>query len=128
VEDPVLIAKLQAALQEGEFKGFEFVSIIFRQMAREASRELTYEWLVNNYDRIVEQLPDTYRARILPSLGSAFCSNERADEWQAFIEARADQSPGYERTLAQSIETVRLCAALRDAKADQLVAALQGYQ
>jgi alanyl aminopeptidase len=128
VEDPVLIAKLQAALQEGEFKGFEFVSIIFRQMAREASRELTYEWLVNNYDEIVEQLPDTYRARILPSLGSAFCSNERADEWQAFIEARADQSPGYERTLAQSIETVRLCAALRDAKADQLVAALQGYQ
>jgi alanyl aminopeptidase len=127
-EDPELIAKLQAALQEGKFQGFEFVSIIFRQMARDASRELTYEWLVNNYDEIVAQLPETYRARILPSLGSTFCSNERADEWLAFIEARADQSPGYERTLAQSIETVRLCAALRDAKADELVAALQDYQ
>ena len=128
VEDPALVRKLQAALLEGKFQGFEFFRIVFRQMAREATRELTYEWLVENYDEIIEKLPDTYRARILPGLGGAFCSNERADEWQAFVEARADQLPGYERTLAQAIETVRLCAALRDAKADQLVTAFQNYE
>ena len=127
-EDPALVRKLQAALLDGTFQGSEFIGIAFRQMAREATTELTYAWLVENYDELIEQLPEGYRARILPALGSAFCSIERADEWQAFIEVRAEQLPGYERTLAQATETGRLCAALRDAKAAELVAAFRGYQ
>jgi alanyl aminopeptidase len=125
VEDPALVRKLQAALQEGKFQGSDFLGIVFRQMSREATTELTYKWLTGNYDAIVERLPDSYRSWALPSFGASFCSDERADEWQAFIEARADQLPGYERPLAQAIETVRLCAALRDAKADELVVAFR---
>ena len=128
VEDPVLVRKLQAALLEGRFQGFEFVGIVFDQMYREATTELTHAWLVENYDQIFEQLPDSYRARFFSALGGAFCSAERADEWQAYIEARAEELPGYERRLAQSIETVRLCAALREAKADELVTALGSYR
>jgi cytosol alanyl aminopeptidase len=128
VEDPALVRKLQAMLLGGKFQGSEFLGIVFRQMGREATTELTYEWLVENYDVILEQLPDSYRARALPAFGSAFCSAERADEWQAFIEARAEQLPGYERSLAQAIETVRLCAALREAKAAELVTAFRNYR
>jgi alanyl aminopeptidase len=128
VEDPALVRKLQAALQEGKFQGADFLGIISRQMVREASTELTYRWLTENYDAIVERIPESYRARALPFLGSAFCSAERADEWQAFIEARANQLPGYERSLAQAIESARLCGALRAAKADELVAALRGRE
>jgi alanyl aminopeptidase len=126
VEDPALVRKLQAAVLEGAFKGSEFLGVVFRQMAREATTELTYEWLTENYDAILGQLPDSYRARVLPAFGSAFCSAERADEWQAFIKARAEQLPGHERSLAQAIETVRLCAALREAKAAELVTAFGG--
>ncbi len=128
VEDPALVGKLQAALQEGKFEGSDFLGIVFRQMVREATTELTYEWIRESYDEIIELLPDSFRARALPAFGSAFCSAERADEWQAFIEARADQLPGYERSLAQALETVRLCAALREAKAAELVAAFGSYQ
>jgi alanyl aminopeptidase len=128
VEDPALVRKLQEALLEGKFQGTDFLGIVFRQMARAATTELTYEWLVENYDEIIEQLPDSYRARALPALGSAFCSAERADEWQAFVQARADQLPGYERTLAQATESVRLCAALREAKGAELVIAFRNYQ
>lgn len=128
VEDPALVRKLQAALLEGKFQGSEIIGIVFRQMVREATTELTYEWLTENYDAIIEQLPDSYRARLLPSFGSAFCSDERADDWEAFIEARAEQLPGHERSLAQAIETVRLCAALREARAAELVTAFESYQ
>ncbi len=128
VEDPALVRKLQAALLDGKFQGFEFVGIVFDQMFREATTELTHAWLVENYDAIIEQLPDSYRARVLPALGSAFCSAERADAWQAYIEARAEQLPGYERTLAQATERIRLCAALRQAKAAELVRAFQSYE
>jgi alanyl aminopeptidase len=98
VEDPALVRKLQAALLEGKFQGSEFLGIVFDQMFREATTELTHAWLVENYDEIFEQLPDSYRARALPALGSAFCSAER-----------------------------RLCAALRDAKAAELVTAFRNY-
>jgi len=125
VEDPELVGKLQAALLEGSFKGSDFIGIIFRQMARAATTELTYSWVVENYDEIIGQIPESYRSRVVPAFGSAFCSAERADEWQAFIEARADQLPGYERSLAQATESVRLCAALREAKATELVAAFE---
>ena len=128
VEDPALVRKLQAALLENKFQGFEFFSIVFRQMFREATKELTYTWFVDNFDEIAVQIPDRFRARALPAIGSAFCSAERADEWRAHIEARAEQLPGYERTLAQATESVRLCAALRDAKATELVTALRDYQ
>ena len=57
----------------------------------------------------------------------AFCSADRADEWQGFVEAHADSLPGYERTLAQTTESVRLCAALREASADELAAAFEVY-
>ena len=52
---------------------------------------------------------------------------KRADEWQAFVEARGEQLPGYERDLAQATESVRLCAALRNASQDALVEAFANY-
>jgi cytosol alanyl aminopeptidase len=127
VEDPALVAKLQAAILEGKFKGTEGLSIIFRQMIRTATTELTYAWLLENYDTVIELIPQTFRSNVVPGFGGAFCSTERADEWQAFVESHAEDLPGYERDLAQVTESVRLCAALREASADALVEAFGAY-
>ena len=127
VEDPALVAKLQAALLEDKFKGTEGLGIMFRQMIRAATTELTYAWLLDNYDTIVEMIPQTFRSNVVPGFGGAFCSMERADEWQAFVESHAEELPGYERDLAQATESVRLCAALREASADALVEAFAAY-
>lgn len=127
VEDPELVKKLQAALMAGDFKGTEALGIMARQMVRAATTEQTYAWIKENDDAIIERIPESFRSRIVPSLGSSFCSDERADEWQAFVESHADGLPGYERPLAQAIENVRLCAALREAKGAELVAAFENY-
>ncbi|MEJ2299783.1 MAG: M1 family aminopeptidase, partial [Woeseiaceae bacterium] len=121
VEEPALVRKLQATLLEGRFQGSEFFGIVFRQMVREATTELTHAWLLQNFDEIIEQIPDEYRGRALPALGSGFCSAERADVWGTFIEARAYQFPGYERTIAKATFSARLWAALWDGKAVELV-------
>jgi alanyl aminopeptidase len=126
-EDPQLVAKLQDAVLAGQFKGTEGLGIMFRQMARAATTELTYTWLLENYDAIVAMIPESFRSNVVPGLGGSFCSLERADEWQAFVESHADALPGYERDLAQATESVRLCAALRDASEDALVAAFANY-
>ena len=127
VEDPVLVERLQAAVLAGDFKGTEMLGIVFRQMVRTKTTELTYAWIRENDAAVIEGIPGTFRSRITPALGQAFCSAERADEWEDFIVSHADALPGYERPLAQATETVRLCAALRRASADELVAAFAAY-
>ena len=123
-EDPLLSGKLQTSILAEKFQGTEPFGIIFRQMARNATTELTYQWMKENDEAIFELIPLSYRGNVVPAFGSFFCSLEKADEWQAFIESRAEVMPGYERDLAQAVESVRLCAALKDARGEDLLAAL----
>lgn len=127
VEDPVLVEQLQAAVLAGKFKGTEMLGIVFRQMTRAKTTELTYAWIRKNDAVLIERIPETFRSTTVPALGSAFCSVERADEWEAFIVSHAEDLRGYERTLAQATESARLCAALRTESADDLVAAFTAY-
>jgi len=128
VEDPVLINKLQAAMLGGAFNGTELVGILFRQMAREASSELTFNWLIANDEAVIDMLPEHFLSSLFPSLGSYFCSDGRADEWETFVKSNADRLPGYERNLAQATESIRLCAALRGAQGSDLLATLADYR
>jgi alanyl aminopeptidase len=127
-EDPVLIAKLQASMMDGVFKGRELVNVLSKQMVHRASSDLTYDWLIKNGDTLIGMTPESFRSRVVPVLGGNFCSTERAEDWEAFVNAHADKIPGYERSLAQATERIRLCAALREAQSADLLAALEGYQ
>jgi alanyl aminopeptidase len=128
VEDPRLVGKLQDALLDGAFKGTEFAGILFRQMGRSATTEATYSWLMANDAAIIQMIPEFFRSIMVPALGNSFCSAEKAQEWEAFIVSHAAELPGYERSLAQSTESIMLCAALRQAKADELTRALEALQ
>jgi alanyl aminopeptidase len=128
VEDPLLVAKLQAAVMDGAFKGRELVKVLTQQMTHRTSSDLTYDWLIENGDAIIDMFPEFFRSRAVPALGSHFCSTKRADEWEAFIHAHADKIPGYERDLAQATESIRLCAALSEAQGVDLLAALEAYR
>jgi alanyl aminopeptidase len=123
VEDPALVAKLQAAVLAGDFKGTEALGVINRQMVRTATTDLTFTWLRDNGETLVNMIPQTFRARILPFFGSGFCTQERAEEWQAFVESHAAAAPGYERGLAQATESILLCASMRESSQYELLAA-----
>ncbi len=128
VEDPALVRKLEAAVLADHFKGTEMIGILFRQMVRPATTEATYAWLRQNDLRILGMIPETFRSSIVPALGGSFCSKDRAEEWSAFVRSHASLIPGYERGLAQTVEGIRLCAALREARAAQLIAAFGAFK
>jgi alanyl aminopeptidase len=128
VEDPALVRKLQAAVLADSFKGTEMVGVVFRQMGRPATREATYAWLRQNDKAIIGMFPETFRSAMVPELGGAFCSSERAGDWQAFVRSQASLIPGYERRLAQVVERIQLCAALKQASGTSLIAAFDGYR
>lgn len=96
-------------------------------IARPATREATYAWLRQNDKKIIGMFPETFRSAIVPAMGGAFCSNDLADEWQAFVRLHASLIPGYERSLAQAVESIRLCAALKQASAASLIAAFHSH-
>ena len=122
-EDPDLSRRLQSAILGGDFKGTEAMGIVFRQMGRPATADLTVRWLQDSWEPIVEMIPEMFRARVVPAFGSYLCTAQQADEWQAFIEGHAADLPGYERALAKATETIRLCAALKQANGEELVEA-----
>jgi len=128
VEKPSLVQKLQAAILAGRFKPTEAVRMLFRQMARPATTEQTFAWFIANETAIIGMIPESFRSTVLPSLGGSFCSVEKADQWQAMVLSHKDELPGYARSLAQAIEKVHLCAALRDAKAEELRQAFSAYR
>lgn len=128
VEDPLLVGKLHGALLDGVFKGTEFTGILFRQMGRSATTETTYSWLRANDSALIPMIPEFFRSILVPALGNSFCSAEKAQEWGEFIDSHAADLPGYERSLAQTTESIMLCAALRQAKADELTRALEAWQ
>ena len=125
-EDPALSKRLQELVFDDRLQGFEPLSLVSRQMARKATTELTSAWLQDNFDAVIELAPESWRGGFFAGRGSAFCSAERAEEWSSFIQSNADKLPGYERSLAQAVESANLCAALRDAKAAELMAVLSG--
>lgn len=127
-EDPVTVKKLQDAVLARKFKGTEMFGVVARQMVRVATTELTYAWLRVNDDAIIAMIPETFRSNAVPGLGGAFCSDTGANDWQQFVTSHAEELPGYERDLAQAIEGIQLCAALKQARAADLVAAFGNFK
>ncbi|MEP1230617.1 MAG: M1 family metallopeptidase [Litorimonas sp.] len=87
--------------------------------------EDTWDWIKANFESYVTRKVPDVRKGSMPGLASGFCSKARRDEVETFFEANAATIPGYERSLAQVIESIELCTALKDAKAAELDAALK---
>jgi len=87
--------------------------------------EDTWNWLKDNFATFVERKVPDVRLGGMPSFGGGFCSAVRRDEVKAFFESQADIIPGYERSLAQTVERIELCAALKETKAEELTTALK---
>ena len=86
-----------------------------------AQRDQLWNWFTAHYQRIVART-GVFSGGNLPALaGAEGCSRGEADRMTAFFTPRIDQLPGTARGLAQTRESITLCAAL---KAEQSPAAI----
>lgn len=79
-------------------------------------------------DALINMMPETFRSSRVPCIGRSFCSDRHAVEWQRFITSNVEKLPGYERSLAQATESIRLCAALRRYSAADIVLEAKNVQ
>jgi alanyl aminopeptidase len=73
----------------------------------------TWDWMVQNFDGLVARI-GAKAAPGLPQFAGAFCSGAEAAQVEAFFASKAAVIPsGIERTLAQTLETIRACEVSR---------------
>ncbi|MFC3202797.1 M1 family metallopeptidase [Alteromonas oceani] len=99
--------------------------ILREQLSQAETQDSTFRWLKNNTQRILDRIPDNLRGAAFPPLAGELCSMNKADDWEKFIVSRAEQLPGYERSLGQTLEKIRRCARLKDAVSGPLSMAIQ---
>ncbi|UUF00443.1 ERAP1-like C-terminal domain-containing protein [Xanthomonas hortorum pv. pelargonii] len=116
LQDPALLKQardfaLTDAIKVGEMKG-----LLSRGHSYEASHDSMWAWFTANFDRIVQR-SGSFDGGGLPGMGATgSCSVEDADRLDAFFKPRLAKLSGADRGLAQTGETIRLCAALKQAQ------------
>jgi len=109
-----------------EFQGQEALFMYYSAIGNddEAVEAMGWERFRRDFEKLLERVPEIRKPQMAGVAGS-FCEDAKTDAVEAFIKSKADLIPGYERPLAQAVEGARLCAALVEAKRDELAAALK---
>ncbi len=125
-DEPELVAMLLAdALSNKEaFTNRQAGTLVGGFMGNPVTRANTWIWFQENFDVYVENRVADVRRGGVPRYAGGFCSTERASEAEIFFNSKKDIIAGYERSLAQTLERVQLCAALSDAQKGKLTDAL----
>ncbi len=108
--DSEVAATMRGRILGPELKGNEIFYIMGTQTGRAASRDGLWRWLQTNMDALLERIP-TWRQGGLPRVAGSFCSEEKARELEAVFSPFIDDLGSGQRTLANTTETIKLCAA-----------------
>jgi alanyl aminopeptidase len=102
----------------------ELVSLVSAPMADPLLRRSHWQWLTDHFSTLLPRLPRKGLVN-LPRVGAGFCTEQDAAMVQAFFTPQLAKLGGAERELAQTLESVRLCAAQYDAHQADLKAELR---
>jgi hypothetical protein len=101
----------------------ERLGLIRGVIADRGTRDMGFDWLKAHFDEVAKGGGGIFFTAGLPRTVSGFCSTSRADEIQALLGPRLAGKTGA-LELARTVERVRSCGTLKDARAAELSAAL----
>jgi cytosol alanyl aminopeptidase len=108
----------------------ETATLLSGPISTPAIRALPFEFVKKNYDAIVARIPSgsTFGfAENLPFVGGAFCDRQSSDDVAAFSEPRVDRFAGTRRNLAQVLEYIRICTAVKATQQASVTEFFQRY-
>jgi alanyl aminopeptidase len=92
----------------------EVSSPVRAMLSEHESREATWQWVKENFDRLLVTVPQHHGQTRLISMGGVFCDDAHAKDLEAFFTpARVGKIDGGPRVLAATLEDVRLCTTRR---------------
>jgi alanyl aminopeptidase len=92
----------------------EMARLFFAQVGEKENRAAFWSWYQSHFDALLARMPDAYQRTLprLPAVGR--CDKADSDSLQQWLAPRIKQIIGGERALAQSVESVAQCSALRE--------------
>ena len=125
--DMAIAAKLRgiALAEDSPLTGRQSNTLIAGLLSSKWHGDDTWDWLKDNFETFVSRKVPDVRLGRMPGFASGFCSSDRRAEILEFFESQAAIIPGYERSLKQTVETIELCTALKEEKAEELRQALK---
>ncbi|MBZ5723933.1 MAG: M1 family metallopeptidase [Acidobacteriia bacterium] len=122
-------AGLQALLSK-DVALSEAFPLLFAGASEPATRTMPFEFVKAHFDQIMSGHPSIFGndlGSFLPGVGGAFCDAKSRGELQAFFAPRVDKYTGAPRALAQAIEGIDLCIAIKAAQEPSVAAFLEKY-
>jgi alanyl aminopeptidase len=114
--DAKLAARALELALSPEFDARDTTGIYWSELSDERTRGQAFAFVKARWDELVARLPQQMRG-YLPYLGASFCDDARRAEVEAFFTPRVKGFEGAPRNLAQALEGIRVCTAVRTAQA-----------
>jgi alanyl aminopeptidase len=112
VEDPALAEQVRDFAISKPVKLGEMASLLRSGRDTSAQRDAMWTWFTNHYPQILART-GSFAGGALPMLaGGGGCSAHEAQRLQMFFKPRMNDAAGVSRGLAQTTESIGLCAAL----------------
>jgi len=128
--DPQIAGAAMHLILKPEFDLRESIPLLFGPLSTPELRRLPFEFTMKNYEAIVAKIPtgSTFGfGEFLPFAGAAFCDQKSAEEVNAFFAPKVDRFPGTQRNLAQVLEGIHLCVAIKAAQQSSVEEFLHKY-
>ncbi len=114
IDDPALAARARALALDERLQAGETWLPVGGQFGRDATRPAARTWLEDNEAAIMQRLPKTSHPRLPGAAASGMCSAAEAVVIEARYRERMADVEGGPRALAQTVEGIKLCGALRE--------------
>jgi len=110
-ESPAQFEAVLGLSLDPTFKATELVRLLYGLTSKPQNHPALWAFVKKNDAVLLDRLPAVFKGKISGFGSSLHCTNAGADEVQAFYADRVKDLEGGPRTLAQSVESIRLCAA-----------------
>jgi cytosol alanyl aminopeptidase len=118
-DDAVLGERVRDLLSGDQLRSREPTKLAFALAGRPSQRRATFDWFRENESTFTAGMSHFAR-RWLPRMGIGFCTLRERDEVSEFFAPLVINWQGAERTLAEVLEGIELCAALHNAKSAEV--------
>ena len=110
IRDPSLLDTVHELALSDQLGPREVFSMLGAALREPALRDQHWTWIRENFPAIVDRIPTQWR-RYTPGMARTFCEQDKLTELKKLFDEHADLVPGYQRSLDQTDEQIRLCIA-----------------
>jgi len=123
-------AGMQAVLSGNIGLADGFMLLLSAGQGQPETRKMPLEFVKAHYDQIMKGKPSIFGFELgsfLPHVGDSFCDQQSRDELQSFLGPRVAEYGGGKRALAQAVEGIDQCIAVKAAQSKSVEEFLRSY-